>query len=575
VIEARDLGKSEKKRDSDLRVWSIRLRWGDNSIWNSYIASRYDVLSEKSAMFIPHSHCHARDPRSLIYFLPALLGVLCCANLASGQIPNIPGWDLVWNDEFDGTSLNTQNWTALDRRDSFNNEKQYYHPNQVAIADGNLQLTAINTPRQGKAYQSGLITSNDLFGPGRFEARVDLPTSQGMWPAFWLNANQVAWPQGGEIDILENRGSQPNLVSSAYHWQTNPGPCCDQHQFVFDEYTANEGGQPVDFHAGFHTYAAEWDETSVRYYVDDNLYHTVTETSDRPIFETPKNIILNLAVGGFFGGDPDATTVWPQVMSVDYVRYWQQSVDPEPNENLLLNPGFDDNGGSLDDWTVFGNTIPNVSSNGDLSSDGAHALKIFGQFNGSNNLSGVSQGVAISEGNSLRAVASSRTPSTDTLFGKDNDVTMKIEFYSVFGAEFGSDDFLGEVSQLIHDGSTAENIWFDHSIEAIAPQSAVEARLSFIFEQPGTNDGAIWIDSAGLFLQPINDGDFDQDGDVDGADFLAWQRDPSVGSLTDWEANYGMVAPPVSASSAAVPEPSALFLGVLVSLIGGSSRRAQ
>ncbi len=250
---------------------------------------------------------------------------VCLAQTASAQVPNLPGWDLVFNDEFNGTSLNTTNWTALNRKDSFNNEKQFYHPDQVTIAGGNLVITATDVPRQGKAYQSGLITSNNLFGPGRFEARIDLPTSQGMWPAFWLNPNQVPWPQGGEIDILENRGSQPNLVSSAYHWQTNPGPCCDQHQFVFDEYTATVAGQPVNFHAGFHTYAVEWDETTLRFFVDDNLYHTVTETANRPIFETQKNIILNVAVGGDFGGDPNASTVFPQTMLVDYVRYWQRS----------------------------------------------------------------------------------------------------------------------------------------------------------------------------------------------------------------------------------------------------------
>ena len=81
-----------------------------------------------------------------------------------------------------------------------------------------------------------------------------------MWPAFWMNPNQVQWPLGGEIDILENRGSQPTLTSSAFHWQKNPGPCCGQHQYVFEEYTATSGGQPVNFHTGFHTYAAEWDK---------------------------------------------------------------------------------------------------------------------------------------------------------------------------------------------------------------------------------------------------------------------------------------------------------------------------
>lgn len=513
--------------------------------------------------------------RRLICTSSLLLLALSYGSVASAQVPDLPGWDLIWNDEFDGTSLNTTNWTALDRRDSFNNEKQYYRPQQVTIANGNLELEAINVPFGGKAYQSGLVTSNNLFGPGRFEARIDLPTSQGMWPAFWLNANQVSWPQGGEIDILENRGSQPDLVSSAYHWQTNPGPCCDQHQFVYDEYTAP--GQPVNFHDGFHTYAAEWDETTIRYYVDDNLHFTVTETPNRPIFETAKNIILNLAVGGDFGGDPDGSTVWPQTMYVDYVRYWQREAAPDPNTgpepgtNLLLNPGFDIAGGSLAEWDIFGNVIPNVSASSFLSNDGTHALKIFGQFNGSSNSSGASQGTAITGGESLRAVASTQSPSVDTLFGKSNDVSMKIEFYSSFGAAYGSSAFLGEVVELIHDGSSPENIWLNHELETTAPANAVEARLTFQFNQPGTDNGAVWIDSAGLFINGL-EGDFDSDNDVDGLDFLAWQTDPGSGSLADWEANYGTTSQ--TASSAAVPEPSSCTLALaFVCLALGKRRR--
>ncbi|MEX0613033.1 MAG: glycoside hydrolase family 16 protein [Pirellulales bacterium] len=245
---------------------------------------------------------------------------------AAAQIPDVPGWQLFWHDEFEGTSLNTTNWTALDREDSFNNEKQYYRPEQVTVANGNLQLTATNQPLANKLYRSGLVTSKALYGPGRFEARIDLPTTQGMWPAFWLNANHVPWPQGGEIDIMENRGSQPTLTSSAFHWQKDPGPCCNNWHYVFDEYTATSGGNPVDFTTGFHKYAAEWDTTQIRFYVDGNLHFTVNKTSAMSTanFTTAKNIILNLAVGGNFGGDPNASTVFPQTMLVDYVRVWQR-----------------------------------------------------------------------------------------------------------------------------------------------------------------------------------------------------------------------------------------------------------
>jgi beta-glucanase (GH16 family) len=258
-----------------------------------------------------------------IVALALLFGAGCPTQ--AQEVPALAGWDLVWHDEFSGTSLNTTYWEAANRRNSHNNEKQFYHPNQVAVADGNLKLTAINTPRDGKAYQSGLVTSKELFGPGRFEARMDLPTSQGMWPAFWLNANNVQWPLGGEIDILENRGSQPNLVSSAYHFQRNPGPCCGQHEYIYDEYAPAVGGVPVNFHDGYHTYAVEWEPGVMRFYVDDFMHWQVSEaTHNVPIFATAKNIILNLAVGGDFGGNPNGSTVFPQHMDIDYVRVWQR-----------------------------------------------------------------------------------------------------------------------------------------------------------------------------------------------------------------------------------------------------------
>ena len=205
-----------------------------------------------------------------ILIVLALLAWSNSGSVAFAQIPDQPGWRLSFHDEFDGTTLNTTNWVANDRQNQNNNEKQYYWHEQVAVADGNLKITAINVPRGNKQYQSGIITSKIRYGIGRYEARIDLPTTQGMWPAFWLNPNGTpTWPTGGEIDIMENRGSQPTLTSSAYHWQTNPdAPCCDEHEFVAENYTASQGGNPVNFHAGFHTYAVEWEETRLRFYVD-------------------------------------------------------------------------------------------------------------------------------------------------------------------------------------------------------------------------------------------------------------------------------------------------------------------
>lgn len=265
----------------------------------------------------------------------AMIVLVGCASFASrltAQVPDVPGWQLFFDDEFNGTSLNTTNWTALNRQDSYNNEKQYYLPSQVTVANGNLQITATNQSIANKAYRSGLITSNALFGQGRFEARIDLPTTQGMWPAFWMNPNQVQWPLGGEIDIMENKGSQPTTVSSAFHWQKNPGPCCDQHFYTSQNYSATSGGNPVNFTTGFHTYAVEWDKNpttsvnEIRFYVDGNKFMTVDQNGSMSDanFTTAKNIILNLAVGGDFGGDPNGSTVFPQTMLVDYVRVWHR-----------------------------------------------------------------------------------------------------------------------------------------------------------------------------------------------------------------------------------------------------------
>jgi beta-glucanase (GH16 family) len=255
--------------------------------------------------------------------IAALGAGLSSSRRAIAQVPDLPGWKLHWHDEFDGTRVSEQNWQLVDLKNSFNNEKQYYRPEQASIVDGKLRITATNEALDGKLYRSARLESVRQFVPGRFEARIDLPTSQGMWPAFWLLPNGTQWPTGGEIDILENRGRQPLVVSSAYHWQTNPGPCCAQHRFVSEDYSTTAGGERVNFHEGFHIYAVEWEATELRFYVDGVLHFTVNELPDRPIFENPMNIILNLAVGGDFGGDPDGTTLFPQHMEIDYVRVWQ------------------------------------------------------------------------------------------------------------------------------------------------------------------------------------------------------------------------------------------------------------
>ncbi len=247
--------------------------------------------------------------------------------IALAQEVDLPGWDLVWRDEFDSSSLDMSKWEAVTLNSTYPGDVHYYLPEHASVVDGKLRITATDEPIEDKLYCSARLESWQAFGPGRFEARIDLPTGQGMAPAFWLYPNDPAipWPTGGEIDIMENLGSDSSFTISAYHWQTVPGPCCDGLESVFDVYVPTVGGEPVNFHEGFHIFAAEWDDDEIRYYVDGVLHFTVTETASRLIFETPKNIILNLAVGGNFAGNPDETTVFPQSMDVDYVRVWTRA----------------------------------------------------------------------------------------------------------------------------------------------------------------------------------------------------------------------------------------------------------
>lgn len=237
----------------------------------------------------------------------------------AAEVFDLPGWKLVWHDEFDGPEIDTTAWEILNLRDSHNNEKQYYLADNVAITDGMLRITATNEPMDGKSYRSGRLWTHAGWTHGRFESRAKLPATQGMWPAIWLLPRDISWPSGGEIDIMENRGSEPNQVSSAYHWGENSS----KHQYVSHHHQSHDAnGESINFHDSYHIYAVEWEPNTIRFYVDGVLHYTVTG-KDAPIHDTSMSVVLNLAVGGFFGGDPDATTVFPQELSIDYVRVWQ------------------------------------------------------------------------------------------------------------------------------------------------------------------------------------------------------------------------------------------------------------
>ena len=204
-----------------------------------------------------------------------------------------------------------------------NNELQYYtdRPENVVVEDGMLKITARQEQFQGFGYTSARIQTKGKFQQqyGRFEARIKLPWGQGLWPAFWMlgddNNGTEMWPQIGEIDIMENRGQEPTLITGSVH-----GPGYSAGESVSKEYELEN----ARFDTDFHVFGIEWGENYINFYVDDVLYNQLTP-EDVPgewVFNDEFYIIMNVAVGGGFVGSPSPQTVFPQEMLVDYIRVY-------------------------------------------------------------------------------------------------------------------------------------------------------------------------------------------------------------------------------------------------------------
>lgn len=235
--------------------------------------------------------------------------------------------DLVMQDEFDNGGAPKSSLWGFDigRGDNGwgNNELQYYtnREENVVVKDGVLRITALKESFQGANYTSARLLTKGKFEQayGRFEARIQLPWGQGIWPAFWMlgaDINTNPWPGAGEIDIMELRGQQPTVMLGTVH-----GPGYSGGQSISKSYTL----QNDRFDTGFHVFGIEWGPQYINYYVDDVLYNQITP-ADVPgewVFDKPFYILINLAVGGSFVGSPSNETVFPQTMIVDYVRVYK------------------------------------------------------------------------------------------------------------------------------------------------------------------------------------------------------------------------------------------------------------
>jgi beta-glucanase (GH16 family) len=240
---------------------------------------------------------------------------------------------LVWNDEFDGDKLDPERWFFESGDGSQygipgwgNNELQWYLPDSALLQDGKLVITARRESSGGKQYTSARINTRDRFAfrYGRIEASIRLPAGQGFWPAFWLmpqGSVYGTWAASGEIDIMEARnlgGSGGNTIYGGLYYG---GPWPNQVG------SGEEYVPATNVTTDFHVYALEWDESEIRWYVDDTLFamrnHWFSTGGEFPApFDQPFYILFNLAVGGNYPGSPTSATQFPVTMEVDYVRVY-------------------------------------------------------------------------------------------------------------------------------------------------------------------------------------------------------------------------------------------------------------
>jgi beta-glucanase (GH16 family) len=265
---------------------------------------------------------------------------------ATASASNPALWSLAWSDEFNGPNgspVDSTKWSFdIGGGGWGNNELETYtnRTTNAVLQDGALVIRALKETFTGpdnitRNYTSARLLTRNKFTQtfGRFEARIKVPFGQGIWPAFWMLGDDIGtagWPNCGEIDIMENIGREPSTVHGTLH-----GPGYSAANGVSASYALPPSQK---FSDDYHTFAVEWEPNVIRFYVDGLLYKTRTPADLPPgkawVFNHPFFLILNVAVGGNWPGNPDATTVFPQLMKVDYVRVYQRATPS--NRPLLL-----------------------------------------------------------------------------------------------------------------------------------------------------------------------------------------------------------------------------------------------
>ena len=261
-----------------------------------------------------------------------LIAIFVISSCSTDETQTVAKFEnLVWQDEFESDGQpNLANWgydIGTGENGWGNNELQFYteRPDNVTVQNGILVITAKEEDYNGSSYTSARLLTKGKFEQthGRFEARIRVPYGKGLWPAFWLlgddsNGTEI-WPEIGEIDIMEYVGSEPTKVFGTVH-----GPGYSGGEGITKAYELKNDR----FDAGFHVFGIEWAPDYINYYVDDVLYNQITpdDVTGEWVFDNgPFYIILNVAAGGSLPGSPNAETVFPQTMLVDYVRVYKKN----------------------------------------------------------------------------------------------------------------------------------------------------------------------------------------------------------------------------------------------------------
>ena len=252
--------------------------------------------------------------RTLICML--FLGILGLASCQDSKQP-------FFEEAFDGKTLNESHWN-YELGDGCpnlcgwgNNERQIYTKNNVSVKDGNLVITAT---KDSISYYSGRITTAKKveFQYGTIEVKAKLPLGQGTWPAIWMLGNDigtVGWPACGEIDVMEYVGKNPHTIHTTLHTPDSHGQSKNTKVMTIE-----------NIEDGFHVYKCHWTKDSIAFFIDGSLVYTFApeiKNENTWPFDKPFYLILNLAIGGNFGGPQVDDSIFPQEFMVDYVRIYK------------------------------------------------------------------------------------------------------------------------------------------------------------------------------------------------------------------------------------------------------------